>query len=120
MKRVLLVEDHNVFREALATYLGQQTDIEVVAQAGSLSEVGGIHLDGIDVALVKASLPDGDGADLVREMSEGNPRASALVLTTGLDPDTRSRALEAGASEMLTTAATLEGIADAIRGFVGR
>jgi DNA-binding NarL/FixJ family response regulator len=44
MKRVLLIEDHNAFRESLASFLDRQPDLEVVAQADSLAQLGNIHL----------------------------------------------------------------------------
>jgi two-component system, NarL family, response regulator DevR len=119
MKRVLIIEDHNAFRESLASFLDRQPDLKVVAQADSLAQLGNIHLDGIDVALVKDFLADGEGSDLVRQMSEYNPHASALMLTSDLNPTMHSRALAAGALGVLTTAADLQEIVDAIRGFGG-
>ncbi|HZB83498.1 MAG TPA: hypothetical protein VE288_11735, partial [Rubrobacteraceae bacterium] len=75
-KRILLVTEHNAFREALAARLNQEEDLEVIWQAGSLADTRGVHLNGIDVALVDPLLPDGDGLELIREMSVVNPNAS--------------------------------------------
>ena len=60
-KRVLVVVHHNAFREALAMRLDREEDLEVAWQAGSMTDTRDIHLDGIDVALVDPSLPDGTG-----------------------------------------------------------
>ncbi|MBV9453871.1 MAG: response regulator [Rubrobacter sp.] len=96
--------------------LNQEPGLEVVWQAGSLEEAHGIHLDGIDLAIVDPVLLDGDdGMVLVREMSQANPNASVLVLTSNLDPTVRGRALEAGAVEVLSTRATGEELINAIR-----
>ena len=115
-KRVLLVNPHNAFREAMAIKLNQEEDLEVVWQAGSLEEAHGIHLDGIDLAVVDPVLLDRDeGMVLVREVSVSNPNASALVLTSSLDPAVRERALGAGAVEVLTTSANTKEIINAIR-----
>jgi DNA-binding NarL/FixJ family response regulator len=96
--------------------LNQEPGLEVVRQAGSLEEAHGVHLDGIDIAIVDPVLLDGDdGMVVVREMSEANPNASALVLTSNLDPAVREQALEAGAVEVLTTRATGEEVISAIR-----
>ena len=115
-KRVLLVNPHNAFREAMAMKLNQEPDLEVVWQAGSLEEAHGIHRDGIDLAVVDPLLLDGDdGMVLVREVSIANPNASALVLTSSLDPAVRERALRAGAVEVLTTSANSEEVINAIR-----
>src|SRR5437764_4331021 len=105
-KRVLLVNPHNAFREAMAMTLDQEPSLEVTWQAGSLEETYGIHRDGIDLAVVDPVLLGGDdGMVLVREVSVANPNASALVLTSSLDPAVRERALGAGAVEVLTTSA---------------
>ena len=119
-KRILLINPHNAFREAIAMKLNQEPDLEVVWQAGSLKEAHGIHLDGIDLAVVDPVLLGGDeGMVLVREVSVANPNASALVLTTSLDPAVRERALGARAVEVLTTSAKSEEIINAIRRFAG-
>ena len=119
-KRILLVNPHNAFREAIAMKLNQEPGMEVVWQAGSLEEAHGIHLDGIDLAIVDPVLLGGDeGMVLVREVSVANPNASALVLTSSLDPAVRERALRAGAVEVLTTSANGEESINAIRRFAG-
>jgi DNA-binding NarL/FixJ family response regulator len=119
-KRVLLVNPHNAFREAMAMTLNQEPGLEVVWQAGSLEETDGIHLDGIDIAVVDPVLLGGDdGMVLVREVSVANPNASALVLTSSLNPAVRERALGAGAVEVLTTSANSEEVLNAIRRFAG-
>ena len=100
--------------------LNKEPDLEVVWQAGSLKEAHGIHLDGIDLAVVDPVLLGGDdGMVLVREVSVANPNASALVLTSSLDPAVRERVLGAGAVEVLTTSAKSEEIINAIRRFAG-
>jgi DNA-binding NarL/FixJ family response regulator len=51
VKRILLVEDHTAFREAMATYLERDSDFEVAAQAGSLAEARAIASAEFDVAV---------------------------------------------------------------------
>src|ERR687886_2184592 len=119
-KRVLLVNPHNAFRKAMTMKLNQEPGLEVVWQAGSLEEAHGVHLDGIDLAIVDPLLLGGDdGMVLVREVSVANPNASALVLTSSLDPAVRERAFRAGAVEVITTRANGgEGI-KILKGFLG-
>ena len=116
MKRVLVVVHHNAFREALAMRLGQEEDLEVAWQAGSMTDTRDIHLDGIDVAVVDPFLPDGDGLELIREVSVANPNALALVLSHRLDPALYQKALGAGAVEALSTNTGIGEVVDAVRG----
>jgi DNA-binding NarL/FixJ family response regulator len=101
MTRVMLVEDHAVFRQALSSFLDRQPDIEVVAQAGSLAEARQC-LGGVDVMVLDLALPDGDGIELISELRKLNPDASVLVLSATLDLAYPERALEAGADAVLS------------------
>ena len=114
-KRILVVAHHNAFREALAMRLNQEEDLEVAWQAGSITDTRDVHLDGIDVALVDPLLPDGDGLELIREVSVANPNALALVLSHNLDPALYHQASGAGAVEVLATNAALGEVIDAVR-----
>ena len=115
IKRILLVANHNAFREALAVRLNQEDDLEVAWQAGSITDTREVHLDGIDLALVDPLLPDGDGLQLIREVSVANPKALALVLSHKLDEALYQQALGAGAVEVLATNTGLEEVIDAVR-----
>jgi DNA-binding NarL/FixJ family response regulator len=118
-KRVFLLIAHKAFREAIASVLEEESDLEVVWQAGSLAEA--VNLDhNIDIALVDPSLSDGDGLEVVREVSSIPPAANtapiALVLTSSVsDPAIFKRALEAGAVGVFSTACSLEELVDAVR-----
>jgi two-component system response regulator DevR len=112
----LVVVHHNAFREALAMRLDQEDDLEVAWQAGSVTDTRDIHLDGVDVAVVDPFLPDGDGLELIREVSVANPNALALVLSHRLDPALYQQALGAGAVEVLSANMGLEEVIDAVRG----
>ena len=114
-KRILLVAHRNAFREALAMRLEQEEDLEVAWQAGSITDTRDVHLDGVDVALVDPSLPDGDGLELIREVSVANPTALALVLSHKLDPALYQKALGAGAVEVLATNTGIGEVIDAVR-----
>ena len=114
-KRILLVANHNVFREALAIRLNQEDDLEVAWQSGSMADTRYIHLNGVDVAVVDPLLPDGDGLELIREVSVANPNALALVLSHRLDPAVYHQALGAGAVEVLATNIGIEEVINAVR-----
>ena len=116
MIRVLLVEDHAVFRQALAFMLEQEPDVTVVAQASSVAEARTHLVDSaIDVALVDIDLPDGSGVEVIQTLQAVNPQAHALVLTGSAAHQALARAVEVGASGLLHKTAPLEEIVAAIR-----
>jgi PAS domain S-box-containing protein len=114
---VLLVEDHASIREALASSF-EGEGFEVVGQAGSMAQARGILKDTehpIDVSLIDLGLPDGYGADLIKELREAHPQAQTLVLSASLDRTNVALAVERGAAGVLSKTAHLEEIVQAVR-----
>ena len=112
--RVLLVEDHAAVRQALAAMFAREPDFAVVGQAATLAEARSL-LSGVDVAVVDLGLPDGDGADLIKELRAVNPSAQALVLTASVDRADMARAVESGAAGTLDKTAQLDEVVSAVR-----
>jgi DNA-binding NarL/FixJ family response regulator len=100
MLRVLVVDDRVDFRQAFAELLDGQPDLEVVAQAGSLAEAR-IMLEGVDVALLDRSLPDGDGLKLMHPLRDANPHARVLVMSATVEMRHPEDAVEAGANGVI-------------------
>lgn len=116
-KRALLIAKHALFREALAIVLEWREGCNV-AQAGSLAEVLWIlrTLDAEpEIAVVDLELPSCDGVELIREIHEMWPRVPILALTISRDPERATRAKEAGAGEVLSTAASSEELFEGVR-----
>jgi CheY-like chemotaxis protein len=112
--RILLVEDHATVRDAIAAMFEHEPDLDVVAQAASLAEARALLRD-IDVAVLDLGLPDGNGADLISELRDVNPRAQALILSATLDLATTARAVDSGASATLHKIADLDELVNAVR-----
>jgi DNA-binding NarL/FixJ family response regulator len=114
--RVLLVEDQADFRRLMVALLARQPDLEVVAQAGTLSEARR-HAQSVkfDVAVLDLGLPDGSGADLIADLRGPNPGAAVLILSASLDPASLEKAAEAGANEIMDKLATPVELIGAIR-----
>ena len=115
--RVLLVEDHASFRQALAFMLEREPGFEVAAQVGSLAEarqLNGEVLENVEVAIVDLALPDGDGLELIEDFSS-EPRMTTLVLSASLEPGRFARAVEAGASGVLHKSTPIKDIVEAVQ-----
>ena len=116
MKRILVVGAHNLFRQALAVVLGQEPDLEVMAQAGSLAEARGLWRAYDMAVVVDLRMPDGNAAEFVSDLrSQSTPRCNVLVLTESLASEEHLRAGAAGAEEVLCTAVSLHEIIDVLR-----
>ncbi|MGK2349396.1 response regulator transcription factor [Actinomyces sp. W5033] len=97
--RVLLVDDQALVRGALATLLGLEEDIEVVAQLGTgAGVVEAVREHEVDVALLDIDMPQVDGLAAVAQLSASGLACRSLVVTTFGRPGYLSRALEAGAA----------------------
>jgi DNA-binding NarL/FixJ family response regulator len=79
--KVMLVEDHAAFRQALTILLSADPELEVIAQGGSLAEVRAALDGGLDVAVVDLALPDGDGRELIGELRRSSPAIRIIVLS---------------------------------------
>ena len=116
--RVLLVEDHASFRQALAFMFEREDEFVVAGEAGTLAEAERFvrkQPDGADVAIVDLGLPDGDGFGLIEELAAAGGRITTLVLSASLEPARFARAVEAGASGVLHKAAAIGDIVEAVR-----
>lgn len=111
---ILLVEDHAVFRQALALAFSLEPDLHVIHEAGSVADGRGMLAD-VDVALVDLDLPDGSGASLIAELHQANRTAEAIVLTASTRQIDMARAIEAGAAGVLHKSTPLSDIVHAVR-----
>lgn len=112
--RVLLVEDHASFRDAVASVFEGEPGYTVVGQAGSLAEAREL-LDGVDIAVIDLALPDGFGGEIVEELRVRNPQAQALVLSAYSERREVARAVESGAAGVLHKSVGMEEVLDAVR-----
>ena len=121
MKRVLLIEDHALFRESLALLLEWRLGLESI-EAGSLAE-GRRALSAAkgmaDFAIIDLDLPDGDGRELVERLHQTEPDVPILAFTAERSLVRRARALDAGADEVLAKMTPAEQILGAAEQLVG-
>ncbi|MGW6930271.1 response regulator [Lentzea sp. NPDC054927] len=112
--RVLLVDDHEVVRRGLREMLDDETDISVIAEAGSVDEaMTRAQKTPPDVAVVDVQLPDGSGVDLCRSLRDLGIRC--LVLTAFDDEEALVGAIMAGASGYLLKQVRGQDVVTAVR-----
>ncbi|KAA9159818.1 response regulator transcription factor [Amycolatopsis acidicola] len=116
MIRVLLADDQAMVRGALATVLGLEPDIEVVAQVGSGDEVLPAAKGSTpDVALLDVQMPGKDGLTAAAELHAALPACRIIVCTTFGRPGYLARAMAAGASGFVVKDSPPEQLVDAVR-----
>ena len=118
--KVMLVEDHLSFRQALAYLLSDDPGLEVAAQAGSVAEArevldGGDLDGGLDVALLDLALPDGDGRDLIGDLRRSSPGIRIMVLSATVWSEQVEEILRAGADEVRDKMMSYWSIAEEVR-----
>ena len=116
--RILIVEDHRFFSEALRLMLGRRLSEEHGEDAEfrlAATVTDGLRIANeerpFDVAIVDLTLPDGNGTEVVRRIKAAYPRTRVAVLSNVLDI---SGALEAGADEALGKAIPLQEVIEVL------
>jgi DNA-binding NarL/FixJ family response regulator len=113
--RVVLVEDNDVFREALELLLGMRAEIEVVAAVGDGSEaVAAAREHRPDVVLMDYRLPGLDGVQATAAVVREVPGVAVVALTASANERERQAMLDAGASACLTKDRELEEIVETV------
>lgn len=113
--RVLLVDDQPMLRTGLATILSTEPGLEVVGEASSGRQAIE-HVERLDpdVVCMDVQMPDMDGIEATRALSEANARVAVLILTTFNRDDFLFETLRAGASGFLLKTAGPEQLIHAI------
>jgi two-component system response regulator NreC len=114
--RILLVDDHQVVRSGLRMLLSNESDVEIVGDAGTAREaLEAVKLLKPDVVLMDIGLPDMSGIDATRAIKRTNPEIAVVALTIHEDEEYFFKMLEAGAGGYVPKRAAPEELLTAIR-----
>jgi DNA-binding NarL/FixJ family response regulator len=114
--RVAVVDGHTLTRFGLRQLILQHADIQIVAECGYASEAPGlIATVEPDVVTIDASLPDGDGMRLARDLRDRYSGLGIVMLTSRGEDDLLFRALETGASAFVAKTAPVDEVLAGIR-----
>jgi len=102
MTRLVIVDDHALFREGLASILKPEPDIEIAGLAGSVQEaVETVRKVKPDIVLMDFSLPDGTGVEASRLVLQEHPQCKIIFLTMSASDDNLFSAIRSGAKGYL-------------------
>src|SRR5690242_19312289 len=114
--RVYLLDDHEIVRQGIRTFLEAAGDIEVVGESGSAvdatNRIPALHPD---VAILDARLPDGSGIEVCRSVRAVDPTIGALILTSYDDDEALFAAIMAGAADYVLKEIRGNDLVEAIR-----
>ena len=114
--RVLIADDQALVRGALATLLGLEPDIDVVAQAGTGREaVALVRERAVDVALLDIDMPDMDGLAAAAALTAAGTECRSLIVTTFGRPGFLRRAIQSGAHGFVVKDAPATELAESVR-----
>jgi NarL family two-component system response regulator LiaR len=114
--RVVLIDDHQMFAEAIGMFLSTEDDIEVVEILADANDVvGRLSSSRPDVVLMDIDLPGVDGVTATRRVVDARPDAKVILITALSDPGLALRGIEAGASALVQKERAADDLVDAIR-----
>jgi two-component system NarL family response regulator len=118
--RVLIVDDHALFRRGLEMVLAEESDIELVGEASDGAEAVDKAGEALpDVVLMDIRMPKSSGIEACRAMKEVAPSAKIVMLTISDEEEDLFEAIRAGASGYLLKDIPYDEVADVVRAVHG-
>jgi two-component system nitrate/nitrite response regulator NarL len=113
---VLVVDDHEMFSEALTLLLSQQPDVNLLGAAREADEAMRMcRAEQPDVVLMDIDLPEVDGVEATRRIREEFPRTKVIVVTGLEDPAVVATALAAGACGYVPKTRAVDDLMDVVQ-----
>ena len=114
--RVLIADDHALFRRAIQAVLSEEEDIDVVGEAGDGDEAVSLAVEHVpDVVLLDVNMPKRNGIEAARAIKEELPSAQVVMFTVSDEESDLFEAIKAGASGYLLKEVDPGEVAEAVR-----
>ena len=114
--KIIIADDHPLFRRGLKHALEETSDIEVIGEASNGdSLLSMLKSDNLDMVLLDISMPGKSGLDLLKQLKSEHSKLPILILSVYPEEQYAVRFIKAGASGYLTKESAAEKLAEAIR-----
>lgn len=114
--RILVADDHPLFRDGVVRSLNAEPDLEVVGEAGTGEEAVRLAAELMpDLVVLDLNMPHGGGIETTRQIATCCPATAVLILTVSEDPDDLMAALKAGARGYVLKGISRDGLMRAVR-----
>ncbi|MCW5892560.1 MAG: response regulator transcription factor [bacterium] len=115
-RRIVIVDDHTLFREGLKTILATEEDLEVVADVESAEDIVELVWQSRpDLLLLDIRMPQGSGLDAIPAVLKISPNTQVLVLTASDEKEEHVRAFRLGAKGVILKDSARQTLIQAIR-----
>jgi len=119
MMKILIADDSIVVRDRLVTLLTELKGVEVVGQAKDGMEARNLAKElRPDVAILDVRMPNGSGADVVRDIKKLNPVPKVIMLTNYPHPENRKKCLDRGADYFFDKSTELKKVVSVLVGML--
>jgi DNA-binding NarL/FixJ family response regulator len=118
--RVVVVDDHPLFRDGVVTAFSGEEDLEVVGEADDVASAIRVVGEVVpDVVLMDLNLPDASGIDATRTLMDAHPELRVLVMTMSTEDDAVVAAMRAGARGFVVKGAGRRELVESVRAVAG-
>lgn len=115
-RKVLIADDHTIFREGLKQLIARTMDLRVAEEAENGNEaLRKLRQQDFDLVILDISMPDKNGLDVLAEINRTKPTLPVLILSMYPEEQFAVRALKSGAAGYLTKGSSSQDILDALR-----
>jgi two-component system, NarL family, invasion response regulator UvrY len=114
--KILIADDHPLFRRGLKNAFGDTTDIEVVSEVDNSNDVlAKVRENELHLVLLDISMPGKGGLEVLKQLKAEFPKIPVLILSVNPESQYAVRFIKAGASGYLTKESSIDTLLDAVR-----